>query len=194
MMPSLPGTVGVATPGINETFSETTRQLNEMAAAQERAALAAEKHAEMMQALSFIAQDAAFSIGEAFGQMAAKGGQATGQLVMQAIAQAMAMIIRQIAATLPFPANIAAIAGAGIYQGMMKSQIPAYRDGALAYGPSLGMIGEYANARTNPEVIAPLDKLKPMMGGGAGEVEFRIKGQELWGILKKYENRLNQNS
>ena len=193
-MPSLPGTVAVTTPGINENFSETTRQLNEMAAAQDRAALAAQKHADMMQALSFIAQDAAFSIGEAFGQMAAKGGQATGALVAQAIAQAMAMIIRQIAATLPFPANIAAIASAGMFQGIMKSQIPAYRDGALAYGPSLGMIGEYANARTNPEVIAPLDKLQSMMGGGVGEVEFRIKGQELWGVLKKYENRLNQNS
>jgi hypothetical protein len=81
-----------------------------------------------------------------------------------------------------------------MFQGIMKSQIPAYRDGAIAYGPSLGMIGEYANARTNPEVIAPLDKLQSMMGGGTGEVEFRIKGQELWGILKKYENRLNQNS
>lgn len=188
------GALPVGTPGINETFSETTRQLNEMAAAQEKAALAAQKHAEMMQALSFIAQDAAFSIGEAFGQMAASGGRATAQLVNQAIAQAVAMIIRQIAATLPFPANIAAIAGAGMFQGMMKSQIPAYRDGALAYGPSVGMIGEYANARTNPEIIAPLDKLQGMLGGGIGEVEFRIKGQELWGVLKKYENRLNQNS
>ena len=193
-MPSLPGTVAVTTPGINENFSETTRQLNEMAAAQDRAALAAQKHADMMQALSFIAQDAAFSIGEAFGQMAASGGRATAQLVNQAIAQAVAMIIRQIAATLPFPANIAAIASAGMFQGMMKSQIPAYRDGAIAYGPSLGMIGEYANASTNPEIIAPLDKLQGMLGGGTGEVEFRIKGQELWGVLKKYENRLNQNS
>ena len=193
-MPSLPGTVAVTTPGINENFSETTRQLNEMAAAQERAALAAQRHADMMKTLDQIAQDAAFNIGEAFGQMAAKGGQATGALVAQAIAQAMAAIIRKIAETLPFPANIAAIAGAGMFSGIMKSQIPAYRDGALAYGPSLGMIGEYANASTNPEVIAPLDKLQSMMGGGVGEVEFRIKGQELWGILKKYENRLNQNS
>jgi hypothetical protein len=194
MMPSLPGTVGVATPGINETFSETTRQLNEMAAAQTIAAEAAKKHADMMEALRQIAEDAAFSIGEAFGMMAAKGGQATGALIAQAIAQAVAMMIRQIAATLPFPASIAAIAGVGMFQGIMKSQIPAYRDGALAYGPSLGMIGEYANASTNPEVIAPLDKLQSMMGGGTGEVEFRIKGQELWGVLKKYENRLNQNS
>ena len=160
------GALPVGTPGINETFSETTRQLNEMAAAQTIAAEAAKRHADMLYALGQIAQDAAFSIGEAFGQMAASGGRATAQLVNQAIAQAIAAIIRQLATTLPFPANIAAIASAGMFQGMMKSQIPAYRDGALAYGPSLGMIGEYANARTNPEVIAPLDKLQSMMGGG----------------------------
>jgi hypothetical protein len=148
----------------------------------------------MMQTLGRIAQDAAFNIGEAFGMMAAKGGQATGALVAQAIAQAMAMIIRQIAATLPFPANIAAIASAGMFQGIMKSQIPAYRDGALAFGPSVGMIGEYASARTNPEVIAPLDKLQGMLGGGGGRVEFEIRGDKLWGVLNRYNSRLNQNS
>lgn len=193
-MQPVSGALPVGTPGINENFSETTRQLNELAVAHTKAALAAQKHAEMMQTLRYIAEDAAYSIGEAFGMMAAKGGQATSALVAQAIAQAVAMIIRQIAATLPLPAALAAIAGAGMLTGIMKSQIPAYRDGALAYGPSVGMIGEYANARTNPEVIAPLDKLQSMMGGGTGEVEFRIKGQELWGVLKKYENRLNQNA
>ena len=126
--------------------------------------------------------------------MAACGGRASAQLVYQAIAQAIAAIIRQLATTLPFPANIAAIAGAGMFSGIMRSQIPAYADGAVAFGPTLGLMGEYANASTNPEVIAPLDKLKPMMGGGAGEVELRIIGQELWCILKKYDNRLNQNS
>ena len=170
------------------------RALEEQAEAHEKARLAAEKHAEMMQSLSMIAQDAAYSIGEAFGQMAASGGRATAQLVNQAIAQAIAAIIRQLATTLPFPANIAAIAGAGMFSGIMRSQIPAYADGAVAFGPTLGLMGEYANASTNPEIIAPLDKLQGMLGGGTGEVEFRIKGQELWGVLKKYENRLNQNS
>jgi hypothetical protein len=170
------------------------RALEEEAEAHEKARLAAEKHEDMMQSLSMIAQDAAYSIGEAFGQMAASGGRATAQLVNQAIAQAIAAIIRQLATTLPFPANIAAIAGAGMFSGIMRSQIPAYADGAVAFGPTLGLMGEYANASTNPEIIAPLDKLQGMLGGGTGEVEFRIKGQELWGVLKKYENRLNQNS
>jgi hypothetical protein len=170
------------------------RALEEEAKAHEKARLASEKHADIMQSLKMIAEDSAYSIGEAFGQMAAKGGQATGALVAQAIAQSIAQLMRQIATTLPFPASLAALAGVGAFAGIMRSQIPAYADGAVAFGPTLGLMGEYANASTNPEIIAPLDKLQGMLGGGVGEVEFRIKGQELWGVLKKYENRLNQNS
>ena len=170
------------------------RALEEEAKAHEKARLASEKHADMMKSLKMIAEDSAYSIGEAFGQMAAKGGQATGALVAQAIAQSIAQLMRQIATTLPFPASLAALAGIGAFAGIMRSQIPAYADGAVAFGPTLGLMGEYANASTNPEIIAPLDKLQGMLGGGTGEVEFRIKGQELWGVLKKYENRLNQNS
>ena len=34
----------------------------------------------------------------------------------------------------------------------------------------MGLMGEYAGARTNPEVIAPLDKLKSLMGGQSIDV------------------------
>ena len=37
--------------------------------------------------------------------------------------------------------------------------------GGLAYGDTLARVGEYANAKNNPEVIAPLDKLQSIMGG-----------------------------
>lgn len=42
-------------------------------------------------------------------------------------------------------------------------KIPKLAQGGLAYGNSVVNVGEYANARTNPEVIAPLDKLQGMM-------------------------------
>lgn len=42
--------------------------------------------------------------------------------------------------------------------------IPKLADGGIAYGDTLARVGEYANARTNPEVIAPLDKLQSMLG------------------------------
>ena len=46
--------------------------------------------------------------------------------------------------------------------------IPMLAKGGLAYGPTIAGIGEYAGARSNPEVVAPLDKLKEMIGGGSG--------------------------
>ena len=196
MTPLAPTAIGIEPINPEVTIAQNlfNKSLEETARLQEQAALAAQKNADMMQSLSYIAEGAAYQIGEAFGQLAAKGGQATTALIAQAVAQAMASIITQIAATVPFPANIALIAGAGVFSGIIKSQIPAFADGGMAFGPTLGLMGEYANARTNPEVIAPLDKLQSMMGGGAGEVEFKIRGDVIYGVLKKYEGRLKQNA
>lgn len=71
--------------------------------------------------------------------------------------------------------------------------IPMLADGGLASGPTLAMVGEYAGASGNPEVIAPLDKLRGLLAEPAApidfsKVEFRIKGRELVGILSKEDN------
>lgn len=69
--------------------------------------------------------------------------------------------------------------------------IPKFADGGLVFNDMIGMIGEgKGTTRSNPEVIAPLDKLKGFMpkdGGGmdGGEVKFRIEGDQLVGILKR---------
>lgn len=72
---------------------------------------------------------------------------------------------------------------------VVAAAIPKFANGTLAYGPTLGMFGEYANAATNPEVVAPLDKLRTIIndgnGGGTGKVELKIKGRSLTGVLKK---------
>ncbi len=58
--------------------------------------------------------------------------------------------------------------------------------GGIAYSPVNALVGEYAGARSNPEVIAPLDKLKSILGGtGGGRVVFEIAGTNLVGILNK---------
>lgn len=83
-------------------------------------------------------------------------------------------------------AMLAAVTAAGI---------PMLADGGLASGPTLAMVGEYAGASGNPEVIAPLDKLRSLIGtpeGVGGNVEFRISGRELVGILKKESNILRR--
>lgn len=66
--------------------------------------------------------------------------------------------------------------------------LPKFADGAIAYGPTLGLFGEYSGASHNPEVVAPLDKLKGMLyepAGLGGRVTFRIEGRNLVGVLGK---------
>ncbi|MBK8195979.1 MAG: hypothetical protein IPK76_23275, partial [Lewinellaceae bacterium] len=83
----------------------------------------------------------------------------------------------------PILAGIIGAMGA-VQLGMIAGQaIPALAEGGLAYGPSMAMVGDNPNARINPEVIAPLDKLKGMMNGGNGTqrviVEGRISGKDI---------------
>ena len=78
-------------------------------------------------------------------------------------------------------AAIAAVIGAIL-------AIPKFAKGGLAYGPTLGLFGEYAGASNNPEVVAPLDKLRGMLqpaGDMGGRVRFTIEGRTLVGILEK---------
>jgi predicted CoA-binding protein len=66
--------------------------------------------------------------------------------------------------------------------------LPKFADGGIAYGTTLGIFGEYAGAAHNPEVVAPLDRLKALMGsdgGGFASVDFKIRGRDLMGILQK---------
>ena len=45
--------------------------------------------------------------------------------------------------------------------GKAKGKGPvAFAKGGIVSSPTLGLVGEYSGARANPEVIAPLDKLK----------------------------------
>lgn len=131
-----------------------------------------------------------------------------GQSVLQAIAAAIPQITqltqKQIAqgtanayagatgagasvAPTPYIGPILAIAAIASVLAAMAS-IPKYAEGGLAYGKTLGIFGEYANASTNPEVVAPLSKLRDLIepaGGVGGEVVFRIAGRDLEGVLNK---------
>lgn len=64
-----------------------------------------------------------------------------------------------------------------------RSGIPAFASGGIVSGPTIGLMGEYPGAKTNPEVIAPLDKLQSMIGGAGGNVnvsgELVVRGQDL---------------
>lgn len=95
------------------------------------------------------------------------------------------------------------LVGAGIGAGAAASilavmgSIPAFAAGGIVSGPTLAMVGEYGGASRNPEIIAPLDKLRSMLSPAGGvdlsSVEFKIKGRTLVGILDK-EINLNKRS
>ena len=55
------------------------------------------------------------------------------------------------------------------YNPLPVPQIPKLASGGIAYGETMAMVGEYANARSNPEVIAPLDKLQGMINNMSDE-------------------------
>lgn len=80
-----------------------------------------------------------------------------------------------------------------------KNSVPKFANGGIAYGPTLGLFGEYAGASTNPEVVAPLDKLRSLLDidsrGAAvgGRVEFEIKGRNLVGVLRNEQHRSKRN-
>lgn len=76
--------------------------------------------------------------------------------------------------TIPF----FAIAGLAALDQLVQN-IPALAEGGLIYGPSLALVGDNKNASIDPEVVAPLSKLKGMLGGNAVEVYGRISGDDI---------------
>ena len=129
-----------------------------------------------------------------FADIAKAAGNAARQQIKAFVAEAVAAHAAKIFASVPFPLNLALAAGAGSVVGSLFNKIiPPFADGGIVSGPTLGLIGEYAGAKTNPEVIAPLDKLKSMIGtnGGSTEVFGTISGADI--LLSSDRARKNRN-
>ncbi len=139
-------------------------------------------------------------MGGVFGMLLSMVGDVALQLGKAAIAIGVSMKAIKLSFTNPATAIAAGIALVAL-GALVKSQVPkiagggggvpAFANGGIVSGPTLGLMGEYAGARSNPEVIAPLDKLKGMIGGGSQNInvggEFRIQGQDLVVALQRAE-------
>ena len=91
-------------------------------------------------------------------------------------------------------AGTAAIAAGSFLKSKLSTdKTQKFANGGIVSGPTYGLMGEYPGAASNPEVVAPLDKLKDLIGGSGGTLEARISGNDLL-ILMNKANRNNQNT
>lgn len=128
-----------------------------------------------------------------------------GANVLSAVAQALPQILALTAAKkgeamseaiaggaqMKFPLSLFAI-GASVAAVLAAfAQIPQFANGGIISGPTLGLMGEYAGASNNPEVVAPLNTLQKYLNpapAAGGKVEFVIKGRDLVGVQRARQN------
>ena len=153
-----------------------------------------DKEAQKIATLSAVGQAMGQAITEAtasgekgFGKLAIAAVAAAGKIIKAEIAKGVAAAVSNALGTGPAGLILAPIAGAAagaLFQGLLnKITVPALAQGGLAYGPTLAVVGDNVGASSNPEVIAPLDKLKSIMkdsgGGGAVQVYGRLDGNDI---------------
>jgi hypothetical protein len=117
-----------------------------------------------------------------------EGTQSFGDFMKQIIMDLLVKLASMVAAFLVISALTGGIATAGggtmNLGGFLKQGfgLTGFADGGIVSGPTAALVGEYSGARTNPEVIAPLDKLQSMIqgsGGGNVTVTGRISGKDI---------------
>jgi hypothetical protein len=92
-------------------------------------------------------------------------------------------------------AGLAAIATGKAFVNLANTP-PKLASGGLAYGPTLAVVGDNRGAASDPEVIAPLSKLRNYLGGQqlqlVGGVAFELRGDVVRAVLDRENFRLNR--
>jgi len=110
-------------------------------------------------------------------------------LLKQLVKVAVTAAITALLISIIFPETLAkaGITGGSLFSGLFTQGMglgsmafppKKMANGGIVSGPTMGLMGEYPGASHNPEVVAPLDKLKTLIGGGSGG-QFVLRGQDL---------------
>lgn len=89
----------------------------------------------------------------------------------------------------------AALVALGTFVKAKANGLTKLAKGGLAFGPTVAVVGDNPNARVDPEVIAPLSKLRSMLdgaGGGNMIAEARISGNDLLLLVERAQLRQNR--
>lgn len=180
-----------ATKGLQGGIRSMTKVTDENATAWEKVSAVVDGAMQMYQAVAQIIQivDAVITASSATKQSTSAANVSASNAEATADTNAAAAAMFKAHAWLPWVGVALGAAAVATMVATMFS-LPKYAQGGIAYGPTVGMFGEYANASTNPEVVAPLDRLRTLIQpqGLGGEVEFKIEGRTLRGILNKVDN------
>jgi len=128
------------------------------------AALSGSDVGNAFKAFANVVADAVSAIGKQFITLGV-----TAILAKKALAQLFAQPALAIAA------GVALIAVAAALRASLNKGVTGFAQGGLVTGPVLGLIGEgVGTSRSNPEVIAPLDQLKKMLGDTIGPSSLQV--------------------
>ena len=164
---------------------------------------------EMNAILSNAVQEAAISLGEMLGDLI------TGEEVrpVQRLLEMLGKLLKDLGSALityaglivafkkafanPYVAiavGVAAVAAGTVFMNLAKKPIKLAK-GGLAYAPTMAVVGDNPGATNDPEVIAPLSKLRDYMGGQklelVGDIEWELRGDTLRALLNRENLRLS---
>ena len=204
-------TGGAGGGGEQTTTEDQPSLLNEIVGTDEDEQLANEKVSrflETMNNLGLSVDSIMSAIGDSL--MGAFTAMLNGENFVKVLGNALKQIIKQLIAAAMAALALSTILGGlgiGTFQGGgtgfkdifgKLSGFGKFANGGIVSAPTMGLMGEYPGAKSNPEVIAPLDKLKNMIGntGGAQQVQvggsFEIRGQDLVVALERANSTRNR--
>ena len=135
--------------------------------------------------------DAATSGEQSFKKLGKAALAGAAQVVRAKLNEAIAIYVSKAFAKYGIFGAVAALAGGALIQGIYSTaisalKIPALAQGGLAFSPTLAVVGDNRGAGADPEVIAPLSKLKQYLGGNNQVVgTFRVAGRDLELVLER---------
>lgn len=180
-------------PKMSDLVEQSTANLleysnawNEAATAAGEALLQYEKHKNLAESLQSSFSEMIYAT--------ISGWQSLGDVIVRQIQRIASEILAKAAVwaimNVLFPQSMIVQKGFNTFMGFGKGGIPGMADGGLAYGNTLAKVGDYAGAQSNPEVIAPLDKLQDLITPSKLHVvvEGKIKGKDIVLALRRYES------